>query len=120
LRVLKQQETRKEGGAMGIRMRALLKVVGCALAGAGLFWLWSLLLAPTARPGQGGMVKWLLALPVVGMGIGLVELATGLPIQQAETAWQAAPALVKYPAALVGGVLFLWGFLWLVFKALGA
>ena len=105
---------------MSIRMFGLLKMAGSALVGAGLFWAWSLLLAPTARAGQGGMVKWLLALPLVGMLIGLIEVATGLPIQQAETAWQTAPGLVKYPAAIVVSVLFLWGFLWAVAKALGA
>ena len=30
------------------------------------------------------------------------------------------PAYVKYPGAVVGSVLFLWAFLWIVAKALGA
>ena len=54
------------------------------------------------------------------MGIGLIELATGRPIQQADAAWQTAPALVKYPAAIVSGGLFLWAFLWVVARSLGA
>lgn len=105
---------------MSIRLRGLLEVVGSTVVGLGLFWLWSWLLAPTAQAGQGGMVKWLLALPVVGVGIGLVELVTGMPIRQADAAWQKAPGLVKYPLAIVVSGLFLWGFLWAVSKALGA
>ena len=65
-------------------------------------------------------MKWLLMLPVLGIAVGLIELATGMPIQQVDAAWQKAPGLVKYPAAIAFSVLFLWGFLWVVVKALGA
>ena len=107
---------------MSVRMLGLAKVVGCAAVGALLFWFRSGLLVQGAAGGGvlGEILKWLLTLPLIGIGIGLVELMTGLPIQQAETAWQKTPGLVKYPAAIVGGGLFLWGFLWVVAKALGA
>ena len=107
---------------MSVRMLGLLKVAGCAAVGALLFWFRSGLLVQGAagKGALGELIKWLLVLPVVGLGIGLIELATGLPIQQADTAWQKTPGLVKYPVAIVASALFLWGFLWAVAKALGA
>jgi hypothetical protein len=107
---------------MSVRLLGFLKMAGCSAVGALLFWFRSGLLVQGAGGGGllGEIIKWALALPLVGFGIGLVELVTGLPIQQADTAWQKAPGLVKYPAALVVGGLFLWGFLWAVGKALGA
>jgi hypothetical protein len=115
-------KAREDGGEMSVRLRGLLKMSGCAVAGIALFWFRSGLLVQGAAGGGllGELIKWLLVLPVVGAAIGLVELATGLPIQQADTAWQKAPGLVKYPAAIVASGLFLWGFLWAVSKALGA
>lgn len=107
---------------MSVRLRGLLKMAGCTVVGALLFWFRSGLLVQGAAGGGilGEIIKWALALPLIGFGIGLVEVATGLPIQQADAAWQTAPGLVKYPAALIVGGLFLWGFLWAVGKALGA
>ena len=84
---------------MSVRVLGLLKMVGCAVVGA--------LLSGSARGCWcrerraagilGEIIKWALALPLVGFGIGLVELATGLPIQQADTAWQKAPGLREVP-----------------------
>jgi len=107
---------------MSVRVLGLLKMVGCLVVGGLLFWFRSGLLVQGAAGGGmlGEILKWALALPLVGFGVGLVELMTGLPIQQADAAWQRAPGLVKYPAAIVAGGLFLWGFLWAVSKALGA
>ena len=107
---------------MSIRMRGLLTTVGCIVGGSLLFWFRSGLLVQGAAGGGilGEVIKWLLALPLIGTLVGLVELVTGLPIQKADAAWQQAPGIVKYPAAVVGSLLFLWAFLWAISRALGA
>ena len=105
---------------MSVRMRGLLVTIGSVLVAAAMFWFRPLVDVAGGGGALGGALKYLMGLPVIGMGIGLVELATGLPMQQADTGWQKAPGLVKYPLAIVGSVLFLWGFLWAVSKALGA
>jgi hypothetical protein len=106
---------------MGVRVRGLLVLLGSAVAGGALYFFQSGALLVAARGGVfGEVLKWVLALPLIGVGVGLVECTTGMPINKADESWQTLPAYVKYPGALVGSVLFLWAFLWIVVKALRA
>lgn len=61
-----------------------------------------------------------LAFPIVLAVLGLLQWITGLEIRQIDQAWQRLPGYLKIPAFLVGSILFLWGFLWIVAKSLGA
>jgi hypothetical protein len=107
---------------MSVRTRGFLILLASALGGGVLFWSRSGILLKGAAEGGaiGGVLQWALTLPLIGVAVGLIELTTGLPLTRADEGWQKLPAYVKYPGALIGSVLFLWAFLWIVAKALGA
>ena len=89
---------------MTIRTRGLLICVGSLAAGVGAYWLvFHLLTTAWAR-----MLRYPLALPLVGMLVGALELITGVPIQRLDEGWQKLPTYVKVPVGLFGGA-FLWG-----------
>jgi ABC-type branched-subunit amino acid transport system permease subunit len=90
---------------MSARMRGLLIFAGSLVVGLGAYWLvFHVLSKQTAT-----ILQYPLALPLVGMLIGALELITGVPIQHLDEGWQKLPGYVQTPVALVGGVLFLWG-----------
>ena len=107
---------------MAVRTRGFLVLLASLAAGGVLFFFRSGLLVQGAAGGGliGEVIKWGLTIPLVFAGIGLVELAGGVPFTQADEAFQRQPAYLKAPVVLVGGGLFLWAFLWVVAKALGA
>jgi peptidoglycan/LPS O-acetylase OafA/YrhL len=90
---------------MTIRTRGLLIFLGSLVAGVGAYWLVFHFLSK----GLAQILQYPLALPLVGMLIGALELITGVPIQRLDEGWQKLPAYVKAPVGLIGGVLFLWG-----------
>jgi hypothetical protein len=103
---------------MTVRTRGLLTLVGSSIGGIALYWFLFHFLA--SSDGRTRVPAYPLALPLVGVVIGMLELATGLPFTRIDEGWQKLPGYVKIPVALVGGVLLLWAFLWIVAKSLGA
>jgi hypothetical protein len=89
---------------MSTRMRGFLILSASLLATAGVVWF-AFRLAPGTR-----VPAYPLALPLVGVMVGLLEWTTGVPIKHLDEAWQKWPAYVKGPVALTGSVLFLYGF----------
>ena len=90
---------------MTIRMRGFLILLGSLVAGAGAYWLVFHFLSKNWAQ----ILQYPLALPLVGMLIGALELITGMPINRLDEGWQKLPAYVKAPVGLIGGALFLWG-----------
>ena len=91
---------------MTIRLRGLLVLAGSLVAGFGVYWL---LFHVLADPRGTRFYAYPLALPLVGMAIGTMELITGVPIQRLDEGWQKLPAYVKAPLAIVGSLGFLIG-----------
>ena len=55
------------------------------------------------------VLQYPLALPIVGLLAGGLELITGVPIQRLNESWQRLPGYAQGAIGLVGGTLFLWG-----------
>ena len=89
---------------MSVRARGLWLFMGCTVAAAAAFWLVFPLLSDDWKKA----FAYSFALPVVGAVIGLLELATGSPIQKIDEGWQRVPGYVRIPTALIGSVAVLW------------
>ena len=92
---------------MTIRTRGFLIFLGSLVAGVGAYWLVFHVLTKNLAQ----ILQYPLALPLVGMFIGALELITGMPIHRLDEGWQKLPAYVKALVGLVGGILILWGFI---------
>jgi len=90
---------------MTIRTRGFLIFLGSLVVGVGAYWL----VFHVLTKNWAQILQYPLALPLVGMLIGALELITGVSINRLDEGWQRLPAYVKAPVGLVGGVLFLWG-----------
>ena len=90
---------------MTIRTRGFLIFLGSLVAGIGAYWLVFHFLSKFWAQ----VLQYPLALPLVGLLIGALELITGVPIKRLDEGWQSLPAYVKAPVGLLGGVLLLWG-----------
>ena len=90
---------------MTIRGRGFLILLGSMLAGAGAYWLVFHFLSKF----WANVLQYPLALPLVGILVGTLELITGVPIKNLDEGWQKLPAYVKAPVGIIGGLLFLWG-----------
>ncbi len=86
---------------MTVRMRGFLILAGSLVAGAGVYWL---LFDFLAGAGRVRLPAYPLALPLVGILIGTLELITGVPIRQLDEGWQTLPGYVKAPVAIVGSL----------------
>ena len=93
---------------MNIRLRGLLIVLASLVAGAGGYWL---VFRLGISKELANILQYPLALPVVGLLVGGLELVTGVPIQRLNEGWQKLPGYAQGAIGLVGGVLFLWGFI---------
>src|SRR5262249_9766014 len=71
--------------SMTIRMRGLLILMGSLVAGAGVYWFIFHVLADAHGPVR--VATYPLALPLVGILIGTLELATGVPIRRLDEGW---------------------------------
>jgi hypothetical protein len=91
---------------MTVRMRGFLILAGSLVAGAGVYWL---LFDFLAGAGRVRLPAYPLALPLVGILIGTLELLTGVPIRRLDEGWQKLPGYVKAPVAIVGSLGFLVG-----------
>ena len=106
---------------MTVRTRGFVIFLGSAVAGAALLGFRSGFLLKAASAGLlGRVLQWLLALPLLGVAVGLLECATDMPLSRVDEGWQRLPLYVKLPAGFIGGGAFLWAFLWIVAKGLGA
>ena len=90
---------------MTIRTRGFLIFLGSLVAGVAAYWLVFHVLSKDWAQ----ILQYPLALPLVGMLIGALEMITGVPIKRLDEGWQRLPAYVKAPVGLIGGVLILWG-----------
>ena len=90
---------------MAIRTRGLLIFAGSLVVGFGAYWLVFHVLSKT----QAQIMQYPLALPLLGVLVGGLELATGVPINRLDQGWQTMPAYAKAPLGLTGALLFLWG-----------
>jgi len=90
---------------MPIRTRGFLIFLGSLVVGLGAYWL----VFHVLSKGLAQILQYPLALPILGMLIGALEMITGVPIQRLDEGWQKLPAYVKAPVGLVGALLFLWG-----------
>src|SRR5262245_12063564 len=101
---------------MTTRTHGLMLFAGSAVAGVAGYWFLFHFLAGAS--GHVRLPAYPLALPLVGTLVGLLETVTGSPIKEIDQGWQRLPVYVKVPVGLVGGVLVLWAFLWIVWKSL--
>jgi hypothetical protein len=62
-----------------------------------------------AGAGRVRLPAYPLALPLVGILIGTLELITGVPIRRLDEGWQKLTGYVKAPVAIVGSLGFLVG-----------
>jgi hypothetical protein len=92
---------------MNVRTRGLLILAGSLVAGAGVYWLIFNVFANASHTTR--VAAYPLALPLVGMAVGSLELATGVPIQRLDEGWQKIPGYVRIPVAIVGSLAFLIG-----------
>lgn len=92
---------------MTIRMRGFLILMGSLVAGAGVYWLIFHWLADARGPVR--VAVYPLALPLVGILIGALELATGVPVRRLDEGWQKLPGYVRTPLAIIGSIGFLVG-----------
>jgi hypothetical protein len=90
---------------MTIRARGFVTLFASLVVGVGAYWLVFHVLPPFWAK----VLQYPLALPLVGILIGALELITGVPINRLDEGWQKLPAYVKAPVGLIGGLLFLWG-----------
>ena len=90
---------------MTIRTRGLLILGASLVAGAAAYWLVFHVLSKTGAR----ILQYPLALPLLGILVGALELITGMPINRLDEGWQRLPVYVQAPVGLVGGALFLWG-----------
>ena len=81
------------------RLHGLLIFAGSLVAGLGVYWL---IFHFLAGAGKTRLPAYPLALPLVGMMIGALELITGAPIAQIDQGWQRLPGYVQAPVAIVG------------------
>jgi hypothetical protein len=88
------------------RRHGLLVFSGSLIAAVAVYWL---LFHFLTGSGTARLPAYPLALPLVGMMIGALELITGAPISQIDKGWQRLPVYVQAPVAIVGSLGFLWG-----------
>jgi hypothetical protein len=74
---------------MSVRARGLAIAAGSALAGAILYWLLFHALAESTRSVR--IRVYPLALPLVGVFWGLIELIGGVPFSQLQAKWDTLP-----------------------------
>ena len=74
---------------MSVRVRGLGIVLGSAAAGGILYWV--LFHALSEATGTVRMKAYPLALPVVGVFWGLIELIGGVPLPQLQARWHTLP-----------------------------
>jgi hypothetical protein len=86
------------------RRHGLLVFSGSLIAAAGVYWLLFHFLT-----GPVHLLTYPLALPLVGMMVGALELITGTPIAQIDQGWRRLPVYVQAPLAIFGSLGFLWG-----------
>lgn len=87
---------------MPIRTRGFLTLLASIGGWIALYWLLFHVLG-----GAGGNVSvpaYPLALPLIGLVIGVVELATGLPFTQVAEAWQRLPRWLQVPLGCLIGI----------------
>jgi hypothetical protein len=99
------RRTEQREAVMTIRVRGLLIFLASLVTGVGAYWLVFHILSKQLAQ----ILQYALALPILGMLIGGLELITGVPISRLDEGWQKLPAYVKVPVGLIGGLLFLWG-----------
>ncbi len=91
---------------MTVRMRGLRTVLGSGIVGLGLYWL----LFHFVPKATGSIrLPGAIALPLVGVVVGLVELATGLPFTRVDQAWTRLPRWIQVPLGFVISVALLVG-----------
>jgi len=93
---------------MSIRLRGLLIALASLVVGVAGYWL---VFRVGISKELGRILQYPLALPLVGLLVGGLELVTGVPIQRLNEGWQKLPGYAQGTIGLVGGVLFLWGFI---------
>lgn len=86
---------------MPIRVRGLLILMGSVAGWLVLYWL---LFHVMGGAGKVRVPAYPLALPLIGMVVGLVELATGVPFAQVADAWQRLPRWLQVPLGFVIGI----------------
>jgi hypothetical protein len=91
---------------MTVRWRGFVILLGSLVAGAGVYWL---LFHVLADPRGTRFYAYPLALPLVGIAIGTLELMTGVPIRRLDEGWQKLPGYIRAPLAIVGSLGFLVG-----------
>ena len=90
---------------MTIRTRGLLLLLGSLVAGLGAY----ALIFHVLSKNSADMLRYPLALPLVGVLVGALEFGTGVPINRLDDGWQKIPGYVRVPVSLFGALLFLWG-----------
>jgi ABC-type branched-subunit amino acid transport system permease subunit len=90
---------------MTIRTRGLLLLLGSLVAGLGAY----VLIFHVLSKNVADMLQYPLALPLVGLLVGMLEFATGVPINRLDEGWQKVPGYVRASVSLIGAFLFLWG-----------
>jgi hypothetical protein len=103
---------------MTIRTRGFLTFLASAIAGVAGYWLLFHFLSGAQASVR--LPAYPLALPIVGVIIGLLEWITGLPIRKIDEGWQRFPMYVQVPVGLIGAVVVIWTFVWIVVMSVGA
>jgi hypothetical protein len=85
--------------------RGLLVLLGSLVAGLGAY---ALIFHVLSKNGA-DMLQYPLALPLVGVLVGALEFATGVPIKRLDEGWQTVPRYVRAPVSPIGALFFLWG-----------
>lgn len=90
---------------MTVRARGFLTLLGSVVGGLALYWF--LFHVLSSASGKTRVRAYPLALPLIGIVIGIIELATGLPFTKVDGAWQRLPWWLQVPLGCLIGILLL-------------